>query len=215
MILPTDIHTHHPEKHKKAIVSVTPYTFNPQAGRYYSIGIHPWETDSALPDDSLIKLAEKLHHKQVVALGEAGIDRLRGGNIDRQTTLFKAQAELAESLHLPLILHVVRTFDIILDIRKSLQPQQKWIIHGFRNNATVAMQLLQSGCDLSFGEYFQPEALQTTPVDRLWIESDESLLTEDELYNKIAHSLGCHKTELQQSIAERMQQVFFTRQFFS
>lgn len=211
MILPTDIHTHHPECHKNAIISATPHTFEPQKGRYYSIGIHPWETYST-QETTLKTLAEMLRHKQVVALGETGIDRLRGGTVEWQTALFKTQAAIAESLHLPLILHVVRAFDIILRIRKQLQPQQKWIIHGFRNNAATATQLLQAGCDLSFGELFQPDALRAVPIDRIWIESDDSLLTEDNLYDRIALYRGCPKTELQHSIAERMQKVFFARQ---
>lgn len=153
-----------------------------------------------------------LQHKQVVAVGETGIDRLRGGTIERQIELFKTQATLAESLRLPLIIHAVRSFDIILYIRKQLQPQQKWIIHGFRNNAATAMMLLQAGCDLSFGEHFQPEALRTTPIDRLWIESDDSLLAETNLYSQIALCRHCSITELRQSIAERMLKVFFTKQ---
>ncbi len=211
MILPTDIHTHHPECHKKAIVSTTPYAFEPQASRCYSLGIHPWETDS-IQENDLSKLAEMLRHKQVVAVGETGIDRLRGGTIEQQTALFKAQATLSESLRLPLIIHAVRSFDIILSIRKQLQPQQKWIIHGFRNNAATAMQLLQAGCDLSFGEHFQPEALRATPINRLWIESDDSLLTETDLYSQIALCRHCSTTELRQSITERMLKVFFTKQ---
>lgn len=211
MILPTDIHTHHPECHQKAIVSATPYTFEPQTGRCYSIGIHPWETDS-VQEDALSKLAEMLRHKQVVAVGETGIDRLHGGTLERQTALFKAQASLAESLRMPLIIHAVRSFDVILYIRKQLQPQQKWIIHGFRNNAATAMQLLQAGCDLSFGEKFQPEALRATPIDRLWIESDDSLLAEPDLYSRIALCRHGSTAELRQSIAERMLKVFFAKQ---
>jgi TatD DNase family protein len=43
-----------------------------------------------------------------------------------------------------------------------------------RGNANVARTLLDAGCYLSYGPRFNPEALKSTPMDRLLIETDDS-----------------------------------------
>ncbi len=209
MNLPVDIHTHQAERLPRAILSVEPHTFSPQEGCVYSVGFHPWHTET-IPADYTKILETTLLHPQVVAVGETGIDRLRGADIERQIEIFLTHIELSETLHKPLIIHAVRSFDRLLALRKKIQPQQPWIIHGYRNNATTARQLLQAGCDLSFGEQFNPEAVATTPIERLWVESDESTLPIATLYRNIATALGCDTKTLQHSIAQRMQQRFFT-----
>ena len=206
-----DIHTHRPDIHPDAIVSTDLYTFSPEAGRYYSVGIHPWKS-SCVTDDFPERLLEKLSHPQVVAVGETGIDRLRGADIERQTQILEQHILLSEKLQKPLILHVVKAFDIILRLHKQYNPQQRWIIHGFRNNASIAQQLLQHGIDLSFGEKYNAEALVTTPIDRLWVESDESSHTIWHIYSEIAQWRICDIQELQQNVSARIQQLFFAAQ---
>lgn len=210
MTLPVDIHTHRPDLHPNAIISVTPREFAPEPHRYYSIGIHPWQSAEATPHDMEL-LEQMASHPQVVAIGECGIDRLQGAIIERQAEILVGHIDLSEKLQKPLILHIVRAYDLLLGIHKKMRPRQKWIIHGFRGNATTARQLIDAGCDLSYGEKYPCAALQATPLDKLWIESDESTLPDDTLLTHIAEAYPCPTATLQASIAKRMKDVFFSK----
>ena len=85
MNIPADIHTHRlPALPGEAIVNSYPETFVPVPGGWYSVGVHPWyitpETDT--PPSVTPELASRLQslsalasHPQVVAIGEAGLDK--------------------------------------------------------------------------------------------------------------------------------------------
>ncbi len=177
-----DCHTHHADR-LNAIVSVAPEDFHPQEGILYSVGIHPWTTDKPFDFELLETTAA---HPSVVAIGETGIDRLRGADIDKQTQILRRHINLSERLQKPLILHVVKALDIILALRKECQPTMPWIWHGFRGNATTAKQLTDKGFYLSFGERFNAEAAAAVPAERLLLETDESPLTINEIAARIA-----------------------------
>jgi TatD DNase family protein len=85
-----------------------------EAGIHVSIGIHPWEV--ALNwEIAFEKIKEEAaQNPQVLAIGEAGFDRLKGPEILLQKAAFYAQASLATQLEIPLILHCVKSHDLLL-----------------------------------------------------------------------------------------------------
>lgn len=150
-----------------------PERFAPQPGALYSAGIHPWWTaDEARCSLLLRRLPQLLGHPQVVRVGECGLDRLRGAALERQAEVFAAQVALAEEFGLPLTLHVVRAFDLLLQLRKRLRPTTPWVVHGFRGGPALAQQLLDAGMDLSFGPRFNPLAYELVPPHRRYRETD-------------------------------------------
>lgn len=167
-----DIH-HHGVTQPDTITSVRLGEALPPGYDPLSVGVHPWDTcDGAEPDFDLLEYIAS--QPRVYAVGEAGIDRRRGGNLERQERIFIRQAEIAERLLKPMIIHCVRANDVILRLKKQLNPRQEWIIHGFRGNGAAAQQLTRAGISLSFGACFNPEAVAATPADRLYTETDES-----------------------------------------
>ena len=140
MIFPRiDIHTHDPSRADSAIINISPNE-DILPGTYYSMGIHPWDTPN-VTQTMLDALASKAHNKQIVAIGETGLDALRGGEIASQIELFKFHIELSEQLEKPLIIHAVRTFPLIIKLKQELKPRQPWIIHGFRGKPEQAQEL--------------------------------------------------------------------------
>jgi len=150
-----------------------PAAFRPAAGGLYSAGVHPWWTD-ADPSALLAGLAELLPHPQVVAVGECGLDRLRGGSLPLQVEVLARQAALADRFGLPVTIHCVRAFDVLLRCVRELRPRTRWTVHGFRGRPALARQLLEAGLDLSFGPRFNPESLRCTPASRRRVETDDS-----------------------------------------
>lgn len=142
---------------------------------YFSVGIHPWSTenmDEITLDQAMTFVEEKAENQRAVAIGECGVDRLRGANIDFQIKTLKKHIELSERLKLPLIIHAVRANDIILHLKKELQPRQLWIIHGFRGKKEAVHQYLDNGIAISLGKN---STLPTGefPQDMIFAETDE------------------------------------------
>lgn len=210
-ILPLDIHTHRlPSEPGSAIVNALIPHFKAEPGHWYSVGIHPWATaEEGQWKKHLSLLSHYLAHPQVVALGEAGYDRLRGGSLEEQKECFEAQASLAEEAGKPLILHVVKAFDELLLSRKRLLPSVPWIVHGFRGKPQQAQQLLDQGFYLSFGQRFNPLSVALTPGNRLLTESDESDADLATLSEKIALLRDEKPESLLLTLGENVQNLFF------
>ena len=204
-----DIHTHHADSTPgQAIISQMPLDFAPIQGCWYAIGIHPWKLNVSLKDE-IAALHALVNHQQVVAIGETGYDRLKNFDLTIQQTAFRIHADLADQTGKPLIIHSVRATDLLLADRKQMRPKAPWVIHGFRGNPTEAKQLLNAGFCLSFGEKYHIEALRITPLDRLFLETDESLLDIHLIYNKVSQDLRIETTELEEIVGNNIQRIFF------
>lgn len=170
----TDIHTHDKAAAGRddTVVNLTPDDALPPHG-WFSVGIHPWDTAAGAPSLSQLKSLVRLtRNPRTVAVGEAGFDRLHGGDTDLQRRVFDFQARLAERVGKPLVIHAVKADDLLAEAIKRHKPGVEWIIHGFRGNAERARQLLRLGFSLSLGRRFNPAAEAAIPPERLYRETD-------------------------------------------
>lgn len=224
MTVPVDIHTHHlPQEAGTAIVNCYPEAFVPRAGGWYSVGIHPWRINECLRmslQDSVSVVrqeAERLltkelaNHPQVLAIGEAGLDKLADAPLSVQVEIFEYQARLAEEVGKPLVIHLVKAVDELLRLKQAVRPSVPWIIHGFRGKAVLAEEYLRHGFYLSFGEKYQEEALRRVPVHRLFVETDESMVPVDALYERAAGVRGVPVKEFRDAVQGNIGKVFFER----
>lgn len=184
-----DFHTHRLDA-RGALISVDPRQFDPQAGRWYSVGCHPWnDVDSLTPDDWAL-LEQCARHPQVLAIGETGMDALRGCDLDIQAAAFLRHLQLAHAVSKPVIAHCVRSAQQLLNVRrKAGLTAVPLAIHGMRGNINIARLLLDGGCYLSYGPRFNPDALAATPLDRLFIETDDGPTPIDEVATLVAQVL--------------------------
>lgn len=142
----------------------------PDGQGWYSAGIHPWQAAEA--ERYWPWLEQVATNPRVVAIGEAGLDALRGPDLDTQQPVFERQAKLAEHVGKPLIIHAVRCWPQLIVLRRRLKPTQPWIIHGFRGKPQLAQQLLDHGFSLSYGRRYNQASYDLTPPDRRYHETD-------------------------------------------
>lgn len=205
-----DIHTHQKPYRDDAInsINISDYT---ESNRYlFSAGIHPWYTDNK-SEAELEKLFLISGNRNIVAIGETGIDHLCHIPIEKQIFFFTEQAKIAEQAGKPLIIHNVKGTQEILNVKKTVKPEVPWIIHGFRGNPTTAGQLTAHGIYLSFGEKFNRQTIAATDIKRILIETDESVKSITEIYGCIAEAISADPDRLKEIVAENVSHIFFKK----
>ena len=204
-----DIHTHTAKTDNDLLQIVNldlgqPY---PEQG-YYSYGIHPWALDNAgfKIEEALELLEERLQSPNVLALGEAGLDKLHKATFERQIELFERQIKLSETLQKPMILHDVRSHNEILALRKKHKAKQPWIVHGFSGTEQDVRQLIGQGIYLSVGEsLLHPErkiykSFKFIDLDYLFLETDMAKIGIEKVYEAATKLLEMDLSVLQKRI---------------
>ena len=95
-------------------------------------------------------LHHQLEDEKACIGGECGLDGLKGADAQIQEKNFEIQLSIAEKFNAPVIIHCVRRYDRLLQIRKHWRSQQ-WVVHGYRRNKMLTKQLLDEGIKLSVG----------------------------------------------------------------
>lgn len=161
-----------------------------------SVGIHPWNVGWDW-EEALIRIqACSKKSEQVIAIGEAGFDRLRGPELTLQKRAFNAQARWAAELGVPLILHCVRSHDLLLEYLKSAKNPPSILWHGWNQKSDLAIQLLPFSIFFSFGkDILHPSSnaakwLLACPLDRIFFETDDSGVGISSIYQAASLILG-------------------------
>ncbi len=163
----------------------------------FSAGIHPWYLTAENEEEQKTELILTIAHPHVVMIGEAGFDKIKGPDEKLQYRTFCFQAELAEELNKPLVIHCVKGWDLLLRARKEIKPSVKWIIHGFRGNAAQARILAAEGFLFSLGSAgISDEIISETGFDIILPETDASGEQIVNVYRKFAEVTGKSMDEL-------------------
>ncbi len=186
-------------------VSVTP-------GIYFSAGIHPWYLSEENAAKLLAALKNCLVHPNVIAVGEAGFDRLKGPPENIQYDVFICQARLAEEFNKPVVIHAVRSWDILRKAKKEVNPSVKWIIHGFRGKAQLASDLVSEGFMISLGvEGISPEVVEAAGLQNILLETDDSGRSISSVYSHFAGISGVKLNELIDRLKDNFNSCFIIR----
>jgi TatD DNase family protein len=123
-------------------------------GWAYALGIHPLYTDRAA-DGDLDRLASALRalrgDPRLVAVGEIGLDHFVPGlDRERQRQFYLAQLKLARDAALPVILHVRRSADGLLQGLRRVDVAGG-IAHAFNASDSQAAGFIERGFRLGFG----------------------------------------------------------------
>lgn len=213
-----DIHTHHePAAGIKAIRNLmNPETVATQLEKegWYSIGIHPWHIHPDHWEDDVALIRASMLHPNVLAIGEAGLDRLTDLPLNLQRDVFEAMVAISEEARKPLIIHSVRTHAEIVQLHRLLQPRQLWIVHGFNLRSSIAEGLLSQHIHLSFGEALMhqnspaSEAIRICPEELFFLESDEKQFEMTALYKRAALIRNEEPETMAARLEERFKRIF-------
>ena len=160
---------------------------------FSTAGCHPHDAKS-LNDEGLNSIEQLAQNKQVVAIGECGLDFNRNFSPkEKQIQAFRQQLELAVKTQKPVFLHERDAFDTQYQILKDYFPHLKGAVsHCFTGKREHLEAYLDLGlsigitgwiCDERRGQSLY-DIVHQIPDDRLMIETDGPYLTPRNLPKK-------------------------------
>ncbi|WP_036230603.1 TatD family hydrolase [Marinobacterium jannaschii] len=119
--------------------------------RPVALGLHPCFI-AQHRDQDLELLSRLLAQERVVAVGEIGLDFfIKTLDSERQLQLFDAQLALAAQFDLPVLLHVRKAHDQVLQRLRQRKLPRAGIVHAFSGSEQQARQYIDLGFKLGFG----------------------------------------------------------------
>jgi TatD DNase family protein len=182
---------------------------------YYSIGIHPWYVSEKSAEKELNKVEKYIQNKNVIALGEIGLDRLYP-DFEFQKEIFIKQLCIAQKYSKPVIIHCVKAVPDVLSILKKENVSVPVIFHGFNAGLQIAQQNLAKGYYLSFGKdlFFKKsnaaQVLSQIPLQNIFLETDDSEYLISEIYFRAAELVEWEIEKLRDLMIDNFDRCFNT-----
>lgn len=196
---------------------------------YCSVGVHPTNKSSYHPStDELVALAQ---HKEVIAIGETGLDYFRCEDDDMswQHTLFRTHIRAAIETKKPLIIHTRSAReDTIKILREEHAEKIGGVMHCFAEDWETAQKAMDLNFYISFSGIVSfnsakelQDVAQKVPDDRYLIETDSPWLAPvpkrgkpnqpayvKYVAEKMADLRGCSYAEIAKTSTENFNRLF-------
>lgn len=182
-----------------------------EAEGFCSVGLHPWRVGE-LSDQQIAEELEMVAMAESAAVGECGIDALRGGSGERQREVFAAQVEIAKRRGLPIIIHSVRSFEECMAVLRG-HDLAGVVFHSWVGSAEQAAKAINRGYTLSVGPRSlassrTAESLRTIADEALLVETDDSTTTIETIYEQLAELRGTTTDQLRATIYRNFTRIW-------
>lgn len=190
-----------------------------------ALGIHPLFIDShsvgALPELETCIEDSLLHSHGCIAIGECGLDFYQGRENEKlQFMVLEAQLKMAQHFELPVLLHVRKAHNELIQILKRHPLPKGGVLHGFSGSYEQGMEFIKCGLWLGIGGTITyPRANKTRmavsrlPLERLLLETDapdmplngyQGTVNEPKFLNEVLSTLITLRSETEQTIAQKL-----------
>jgi TatD DNase family protein len=145
---------------------------------YASVGIHPSEIDCMALSDVYPWLIECAQHPKVIAIGETGLDDTYPNSIE-QENVFRAHIRAAQTVRLPLVVHMRQAEKRLIEIIQNFSPIPRGVLHCFTSSLHCAQQVIPWNWKISFSGILTfgkaqelREVAKELPIDSICLETD-------------------------------------------
>jgi TatD DNase family protein len=209
-----NIHTHHTKPVEGTISIGNLYkdfdSIEPDS--LYSVGLHPWHVTKEAWQHQFEVVKEKSRLQNVVAIGEAGLDKVTETDFALQQIVFAQHIQLANEVQKPLIVHCVRAHAEVIALLKQTPVLVPVIFHGFNKSIELAQQLIALGYYLSFGKGLEKQGVQEVmaalPHAKIFLETDNSTASIAEIYAYAASAFQIDEESLSLQLQKNAATVF-------
>jgi TatD DNase family protein len=205
-----DFHTHN-KNSENAIINIFPNE-NIISGKLMSCGMHPWYYRENYADE-IIFIEDLAKSKKIIAIGEVGFDPVSQVNLETQNKIFIEHFKISETYNLPLIIHCVKYFHVLKELKKNLNPKQAWIIHSFNSKPEILQDLQRQGFYFSFSNSIFKNSEKAKTIfntilpERFFLESDDSQLDIKEIYHLASEYFNLEMEELKSQISKNLKHI--------
>jgi len=146
--------------------------------RHFALGIHPWFIDEHQMLD-LYSLEVLIEEEKPVAVGDCGLNYVKGKDTNKQRYFFDEQVALATRFNLPLIIHSVQATEDVIGLLKSYSKSHG-VIHAYSGSLKEAKILMKMSFLFGFSHtlsnphaYKLHEIVKFLPLESILIETDD------------------------------------------
>ncbi len=152
-------------------------------GLWCTAGVHPHEAGDASPDDIDAIRALATENREIVAIGETGLDFFYdSAPRDLQRDSFAAHLALGAELGLPVVVHAREADPEVASSLREMPSGTLGVLHCFTGGPRAFEEAMSAGWYVSFSgiasfRSFGPvDLLRLVPQDRLLVETDSPYL---------------------------------------
>lgn len=180
---------------------------------FFTAGLHPWHADILEEAEIKSKLEELVKSKTILAIGETGIDKLKGPDLDLQTSVFKYHIEIADNYNLPLIIHSVKAHNEIFKFKKETKSKVPWVIHHFNGSKKAALDFIDHGFYLSVSHHIKNEKTKLSnyfgdlPREKIFLETDDFKIDIKDLYKIASEKMGVSVKQLKVQLMNNLKNL--------
>lgn len=177
---------------------------------FFTAGLHPWHANLLDKNEIKIRLQKLINSKSIIAVGETGLDKLKGCDWDIQMKVFKTHIDIANANNLPVIIHSVKSHNEVLKLRKESKSKVPWAIHHFNGSKQMAFDFIDNGFYLSVCHHIKSknsklsEYFGDLPMDRIFLETDDFKIDLKDLYKIAAAKYKISTVELRKQLISNL-----------
>ena len=177
---------------------------------FFTAGLHPWHADLLNTQEIKVRLRKLIHSKSILAVGETGLDKLKGTDWDIQMGVFRTHIDIANEYNLPVIVHSVKAHNEVLKLKKETKSKVPWVIHHFNGSKQMALDFIENGFYLSVCHHIKSknsklsEYFGDLPIERIFLETDDFKIDLKDLYKIAAAKYKISIVELRKQLISNL-----------
>jgi TatD DNase family protein len=213
-----DIHTHSGQDFQSHLaIHILPLDYEFNSPPYsFCYGIHPWDIENIDFETFESRMRNFVKNDKFFALGEIGLDKVRGPKLELQIKSFELQVKFAikENINI-VIVHCVRAYSEVFDQLVSLNYKGTVIIHDFNSTPEMAKQYLgKFNTYFSFGVKLKniktnaSKSIGSIPINRVFLETDDQNdFSIQDVYKFASDILNLSITELELQLSQNFKEL--------
>ncbi|MBN2519890.1 MAG: TatD family hydrolase [Bacteroidales bacterium] len=178
-----------------------------------SMGIHPWYINENLIKQQLELIKNNILNNNILLIGECGLDKLKGASFEIQMDVFIKQIKLSEKYNIPLLIHCVKAYNEVIDLKNCLKPKNYWVLHRYSGSQQLTTQLVKTGFffSLRLHETMNEKtelSIKQIPLKRIFFETDDSNDLIENSYKMYSNLININIEELKEIIEINYNNIF-------
>lgn len=186
---------------------------------FVSAGWHPWHIGTFNLEEIEAALNVFATEKTVLLIGECGFDRTIKTPVEKQAEVMRLHINAALMYHKPLIIHCVKAYSDLEHLLKTEKFGGTIVLHDFNGNQFQIERFLKFDSYFSLGKQLMnpnsnvQKSIMKIPIDRIFLETDETDYSIKEIYQQTANLLQLNTAELKRQIRENFKSLLGTSLF--